>query len=156
VVGGGAADMRTSAGGVSMRFIGGLDHVLYTGLELDSGANDILPHPIGTQPTDGIYMSPMAVFGAHVVERYRLALSAEVAGGFRYDDYYACPSTMPKCNSPDDSQTRRQLEARARLEWFVHPHFSAVFSYGVSLIDSGDRMWTVSLGIHGRTMDGMY
>lgn len=156
VMGGAAPDMATSAGGVAVRFIGGLNHVFYTGLEFDGGGNDVMPHPIGTQPTDGLYMSPMAVFGAHVIERYRVALSAELAGGFRYDDFYACPSAMPKCTTPDDSQTRRQLEGRLRAELFIHPHFSLAFSYGHSLIDSGDRTWMVSLGVHGRTMDGMY
>jgi hypothetical protein len=156
VMQGTAPDMRTSAAGASMRFIGGLNHVLYTGLELDAGGNDILPKPFGAQPTDGLYMSPMLVFGAHVIERYRVALSAELAGGFRYDDFFSCPESMPKCTGPDDSQTRRQVEARARAEFFIHPHVTAVLTYGVSLIDSGDRMWMLGFGIHGRTMDGMY
>jgi len=147
-----SSDFATTAHGVGVRVLGGIGHVLYTGLELDGGDNDTLPRPVGLQPTDGFYMSPNAVFGAHLFERVRIALSTELAGGVRFDSVYTCA----KCQGPVASEWRRQLEARVRVDAFIHPHVSFGFSYGHSLLDAGDQMWMLSIGIHGRTMDGMY
>lgn len=157
VLGGGDGNFATSAEGFQTRVLAGIGHVFYTGFEVDGGGNDILPKPVGLQPSSGFYAAPMWIAGAHLVERYRFALSAELAAGLRYDDFIACTDTSPKCqNGPDWSDTRGEIEARVRADLYVHPHFSLGVAFGKSLIDSNDRIWMISVGIHGRTMDGMY
>jgi len=156
VLGGGAGNFDTSAEGFQMRVLGGIGPVFYTGLEIDGGGNDIMPEPIGIQPSSSFYVGPMWVAGAHIIERYRIALSAELAGGVRYDDFFTCTGGKSSCSGPDSSQTARELEARVRADVFFHPHFSLGIAFGKSLIADRDRMWMISFGIHGRTMDGMY
>jgi hypothetical protein len=152
-----APNFYTASHGVQVRFLGGIGHVLYTGLELDAGSIDVLPQPIGLQPQQGMSISPNAVLGAHLFERFRLAVSAELVGGVRYADFFVCdPPNATKCMGPDSSEWRRQLEARGRIDVYPHPHFSIGFAYGHSLLDSTDSMWSISLGIHGRTMNGSY
>lgn len=156
VVGGGDASYATSAEGFQTRMLAGIGHVFYTGLELDAGANDIMPEPIGLQPTTSFYIAPMWVAGAHIIERYRFALSAELAGGFHWDAFFVCAGGGSKCDGPDATEMRGELEARVRADFYFHPQFSLGFAYGNSLIESNDRIWMISVGIHGRVIDGMY
>ncbi len=145
--------LATTAGGVEERFLYGLDHLFYTGLELQPGWIAHVPRTPGIAPNTLDYFGMHAVVGAHV-ELVRLALSAELAGGFRYEDFAYCKS---KSSCPyDASQTRGEVEARLRLDAFVLPQLSLGTSLGKSLIDSNDTTWTVTATIHMRAIDGMW
>jgi hypothetical protein len=148
---GGATDWHATADGEYGRVLAGIGPYLYAGVEFDGGGLDRLPRTTGTAVGEGTELVPLAVAGVHVIERYRVALSAELAAGVRYDDYAACGTE----GCPDTSQLRTALEARAHVSIFFHPQLSVDLGYGHSLLDAHDRIFTFSVAVHGRVMDGM-
>jgi len=148
----GPTDDHATSTGEAWRILAGFGHFAYTGVEIDGGSLDRVPRIVGTPVGYGLELAPYAIAGVHVYERYRVALSTELAAGFRYDDYAACNTS----NCPDVSQTKGDILARVRADVFVHPQLSLAIGYGESLVDSNERIFTVGIALHGRAMDGMY
>ncbi len=149
--------LGTGVSGAAVRWLGGLGHVLYVGGELMPGGVTDMPRVIGLQPTYGVYFGVHGVAGAHV-ERYRVGLSAELATGFRVTEFVYCePGTNCKGdNFSDDTQTRLELQARVRADFFLAPHWTIGVGYGRSLVDRDDHIMMVTTAVHIRPMDGMW
>ncbi len=149
--------LGTGVAGGSVRALVGIGRVVYTGGELLPGVVNDEPPVAGLQPTLGAMFGFHGVVGVHV-ERYRVALSAELATGFRVMQLgYCVPYT--NCKSPDywdDNQARLELQARARVDVYLAPYWSLGVGYGHSLVDRDDHLWMVSTAIHIRPMDGMW
>jgi hypothetical protein len=112
-----------------------------------------LPRASGfTQPIGGTVMEGALVGGAHV-SIWRLAVGVELAAGGRWLEVETCE--VKGCMPVTSSDTRWQLELRARADWFIAPRFSAGVSYGRSVLDANDRTWMFGLSFHVRAFDGM-
>jgi len=146
------SDFHATSSGVVWRVLVGFGPVVYTGVEVDGGGLDSAPRPVGTQVGESFEVAPYAVVGAHLYERYRVVLSTELEAGLRYDEFAAC--NMGDC--PDVSQTKADVQARIRADIFFHPHLSLAIGWGESLVDSNERIFTLGVSLHGRSMDGMY
>ena len=141
----------TSSSGIALRILGGIGDVFYTGLELQPGWIDKVPTVPGPIPNDNEYFGMHWIAGVHA-SLFRFAGSAELAAGFRYEDFSYCPQ---KACISDASQDRRELDARARIDAFITPEFSIGAMFGKSLIDADDYSMMLNFSIHVRAMDGM-
>jgi hypothetical protein len=150
-------DLATETSGVGLRFLGGIGHTFYTGFELLPGMVVDEPQGIGLQPTYGMSFAFHPIAGVHV-ERYRIALSAELAPGFRATEFvYCAPGTTCKgANFSDETQARLELQARVRADFYLAPQLSIGVGYGRSLLDRDDHIFMVSGALHIRPMDGMW
>jgi len=149
---GGPTDFHATSSGEAWRVLVGFGHFVYTGVEIDGGSLDRVPRTVGTPVVEGLELAPYALAGVHLYERYRIAVSTELAAGFRYDDFEACNTS----DCPDVSQWKPDVQARVRADVFIHPHVSLGIGYGESVIDSNERIFMVGISLHGRAMDGMY
>src|SRR5262249_29823131 len=138
----------TVTDGAVMRLLFGLRRWLYVGAEASMGAFGQIATPSGSAQIDLLNTEGLAVGGARVYYA-RLALSAELAAGVRSTQFSQDPGTAYVV------QWRRELEARVRFDVFTDVHYTLGVSYGRSLIDAHDSSWTITLGIHGRVLDGL-
>jgi len=150
-------DFSTAASGAAFRTLFGIGRFAYVGGEMLGGGISQMPHLEGIQPNDSLYMGMHSLAGAHV-ERYRFALSGELAAGFRAAGWIYClPNTDCKGNNQEsEMQARWELQARLRIDAYISPNWSVGVGYGVSLLDSNDRMLMIGTAIHARVMDGMW
>lgn len=150
-------DESTGVSGVSIRFLGGIGHAFYTGFELLPGGMFETPQTLGVQPTYGMMFGLHGIAGVHV-ERFRLALAAELAPGFRYVSLVHCTqgTSCKGDNAQSDDQARLELQGRLRLDFYLHPNLAIGAAYGKSLVDADDRVIMFTASIHVRAMDGMY
>lgn len=149
------ADLTTVTGGPVFRILGGIGDWFYTGGELAPGFLQQTPQVPGPAPTVSDYLAMHAIAGVHA-SLFRIGASAELAGGFRYEDFEYCPLGDRKCTGGSEaSQTRRELEARLRIDVFLTPSLSLGTMFGKSLIDRDDRIVMLYLGLHLRNLDGM-
>ncbi len=150
-------DLGTGAYGATVRALLGLGDAFYTGIELLPGAAIDEPTASGLTPMAGATFAMHGIAGVHV-ERYRVALSGELASGFRVAQLaYCVPDTDCKGTSfYGDTQTRLELQARVRADLYFHPNLSLSVGYGRSLVDRDDRIFMVGAAFHIRAMDGMW
>ena len=149
----GAAAQAIATGAV-LRILGGLDDHVYVGGEASIGTLVETPQVLGAGITsDGTdFISLRAVSGAHVAVRHML-LAVELATGLRYYDIGACIDA--KCMSaPDLGHDRFEIDARARVDYFISREFSIGFAIGNGLVDRGDRSAMITIATHFRAMDG--
>ncbi len=150
-------DFSTAASGVAFRGLFGFGRFAYVGGEMLAGGISRMPHLEGIQPNDSIYLGMHSVAGVHV-ERYRFALSGELAAGFRAAGWIYClPNTDCKGDNQDsEMQARWELQARLRVDAYISPNWSVGVGYGVGLLDGNDRMLMIGTAVHARVMDGMW
>jgi hypothetical protein len=150
-------DLSNVAEGAAFRTLVGIGPFLYVGGEMLVGGISQMPRIPGNQPNDSVYMGMHSVVGAHV-ERYRFALSGELAAGFRAAGWIYCvPGTDCKgVNDLSEMQAPWELQGRLRVDAYIHPNWSIGVTYGLGLLDSNDRMVMVGTAIHARVMDGMW
>jgi hypothetical protein len=146
----GTEALAATARGVELRGGYAINPLLYIGGEADFGDLVRKPKLPGTQVATGTNIVPLAVVGIHLYERVRISLSAELAGGARYDTFSTCD--MAPC--PTAHEWHGELEGRARADWFVLPTVSLAIMLGKSLVDD-DRMVAIGLALHGRILDGV-
>ena len=144
-------DLATTSAAPTMRMLVGT--LLYGGFELGGGWLSHTPPASGIVPVaSSTYLEGALIAGAHVAV-WRVAFGAELAAGGRVTQFSPCASN--KCGQTPESQSRWQLEARARIDAFIAPRFSIGLSVGRSLIDANDTTYVVNLGAHIRAIDGM-
>lgn len=150
-------DLATGVSGMSIRGLGGIGHVFYTGFEILPGSTFQNPQTLGVQPSYGMFIGLHGIAGVHV-ERYRVALAAELAYGLRSLELVHCVpgSDCKGDNLSSDSQTDSELQARVRADFYFHPNLAIGAAYGESLVDRGERVLMFSASIHIRAMDGMW
>jgi hypothetical protein len=128
--------------------------LLYTGIDWVVGGFPKLPVMPGPPTLNTVYMASHALLGAHV-ERFRLALSGELAFGGYVAGFNDCPNSA--CTSGKSVwQDRLDVEARARLEVFVHPNVALGVGYGQSVNTPENRTLMIYIGTHFRPLDGMW
>lgn len=145
-------DFHGTSSGELWRVVFGLGPVLYVGGEAGGAGLERRPLTLGTPVADGFELDGYVIGGLHLYERYRVALSTELAAGGQAYDFFACAQK----GCPDHGEGRWALEARVRADVFVHPHLSLGIGFGRSLVAADDHLFTISLGIHGRAIDGQY
>ena len=138
--------LPTVTDGPVFRAVYGL-HPWLLGLEYSMGAFGRVATPSGGAQIDVLSYELLALGGARFYTS-RLALSAELAAGFR-DTYF-----MQDPGEGYVVQWRRELEARVRLDVFTDVHYTIGVGYGRSLLDAHDSCWTINVGFHGRALDG--
>jgi hypothetical protein len=140
-------DPGMTMAGMGFRFITSPIPRWYGGLELYGAATERAPSFAGDAESFGGNL----VFGAHVIERFRTELSFELAAGAHTDRFYACAA----CTSPEATQTRGELLARARVDVFIHPAFSIAFTYGQGMLARDDHIAMLGFAGHASVLDGM-
>ncbi len=148
-------DLATRAFAPTVRFLFGRE--LYAGVELATGWIARTPQAIGiTQPDGSTYFGAGVVGGARV-PIWHFAIGAELAAGGRAIDLEACEPVpgIRGCTGPNAWETRRQLEARLKLDLFTSPQISIGVMIGKSLVDAGDTTIMFGFGGHTRALDGI-
>ena len=91
-----------------------------------------------------------------ILERFRLGLSGELAIGPLGRGFDDCPlNSMCPANS-SVWLTQLDVQARVRLDVFLHPNLSLGVGYAESLVTPHEYALTIGLGIHARPLDGMW
>lgn len=142
-----------------------LPHGLYAGVESELGgitaqrSGTVEMQSSGTFGTPeldaqtGMYIGTVGLAGLRGSTR-RGSFALEAAGGMR-TERYRFASTYHDCESTSAINVNQAVvEARARAELWVNPWLTAGAALGTSVLDRGDWLAGVYLGIHTRTFDG--
>lgn len=127
--------------------------MLYTGLDFGwawAVTPPVMPGPPTLHAMDFV---THVIAGAHV-ERFRVGLAGEVAVGPQIAAFDDCPDRACSVGK-SVLQVTTDVEARVRLDFFLHPQFSLGVGYGQSLVTPDAHSLTIGLGIHVRALDGM-
>jgi hypothetical protein len=162
VVGNPRATTATSAA-ARLRAGGILAGPLYGALELDIGGladgGDLHAEASGgvapalTDPQTS-YGAMRAALGLRGRVTHSIMLSAEAAAGF-HALVFSMTSQLADCvQAPTVQILEGEIEARARVDYWVSPRVTFGAEFGKSLIDRDDENIAVYLGMHLRTFDG--
>lgn len=98
-------------------------------------------------PVSTAYAAVRGVVGLSV-QAEPLVLSAEIAGGMRLLAYQV------KDEAASSTQTRAELQARARIDVWLTPRMTIGATVGTSILDRGDTFIALSVGGHLRAFGG--
>jgi hypothetical protein len=130
--------------------------LLYTGFDLGWGWMTNAPAVVGPPVMHGMEFTTHSLIGAHV-ERFRIAVAGELALGPQLLAFDNCPFSESTCPSRQSAtQTTVDLQARVRVDLFLHPNMSLGVTYGQSLLDATGHTLMIGIGIHPRAIDGMW
>lgn len=140
---GGSAVLSRNAMMSAMRVGVGLPHHLYAALEGELGGVAMPAMGPDVMPDQGMFLAGYGVVGARAGTEHAL-ISVELAGGGR--------SVAAVAEMADASGT--VLETRARGEVWLGPWASLGATIGASLVERGDWMAGLYLGVHSRAFGG--
>lgn len=141
-------------------------HGLYAGFEGEIGGLASTAPVTAEMLSTGTYGSPvldgsgatfLGIYGVAGVRggTTRFALAAEMAGGLR-DVEYRFDSTYHDCAQTSTIDViHGVVEARARAEVWVYPWASLGAQVGTSVLEHGDWMAGVYVGLHSRAYGGL-
>ncbi len=146
-------DLATvSADPMANRILVGIDGLFYAGADFDMGWLSTVPRGSGTPAASGVLGEAHAIGGVHIAE-WRVSVGAELAIGGRFTAL--APTAPPGVVVESAFATRRELEARATIDFWITPHLSLGGGFGKSLITTDDTRFFLYLGGHLKAMDGM-
>ena len=141
----------TEGNGLVLRGLGGLGHVFYVGFEMTIGNASVQPTP-DPPPSSTFYVAPNLIAGVHH-DLLRIGWSAELAAGYRHENFEYCPTTG--CMAIDADRDGVVLEARIGADLYLTSHWSIGLRAGKSLLEDNDTSFMVFTSAHIRAMDGM-
>ena len=160
-----SAQRAETAVTMTARMLVGTDH-LYAGLEGEIGGLAAPASVTAEMLSTGTYGSPVLdETGATFLGGYgvagvragtsRFAVAAEMAGGVR-DVEYRFDSSYHDCEQTSSiDAVRGVVEARARAEVWVYPWVSIGATVGTSVLDRGDWLGGMYVGLHSRAYGGL-
>jgi hypothetical protein len=102
--------------------------------------------------TSAMVMSGLGVLGVRAGERNRFGI--EVAGGMRNVSYHYTSHYLACENEMTVTASQKVLELRARASTWLTPFLSLGATAGASVIDRGDWMAGLYLGVHTHAFAG--
>lgn len=148
------AELATiSADPMADRILVGIGDLFYAGADFSMGWLSTLPRGSSPAAASGVLGEAHAIGGLHVA-LWRVSLGTELAFGGRITAL--APERPPGATAAEATfATRREVEARATIDFWITPHLSLGGGVGKSLITTDDTRFFLYLGGHLRALDGM-